>query len=192
MMVKEKMSKLFTKKRRIDALSDFESRLELTLQKKKLKKKELEQKYYDFDFKPQTNKKRINIYSKKLPKKVVNTIKKKEKQSIMKKKRKSEEKALNETIRKKMNGKRGKVSRKKNEVKVEQVEVRKVEMREEIIGNENNGHKNQIIFDRDSDFETEERIIESPEFNVNEGPLVKMDEEDDVELKVVTVIRKDN
>ena len=75
MMVEEKMSKLFTKKRRVAALRDFGMRLEMTLQKKKLKKKNLEKKYYDYDFKPRTNKKRINIYKIKLPAKPVTTRK---------------------------------------------------------------------------------------------------------------------
>ena len=105
MMMKEKMSTLFTKNRRIAALNDFEMRLEMTLQKKKLKKKILEDKYYDFDFKPRTNKRRINIYSKKIPDNVLNTIKKKTKPKKKLKRIRSTEDSLNKTIRKKIKSK---------------------------------------------------------------------------------------
>lgn len=64
------MSKLFTKKRRVGAKEDFQMRVEMTLQKQKLKKKELIKKYYNYDFKPQINKKRININPKNLHKNV--------------------------------------------------------------------------------------------------------------------------
>lgn len=63
-MLNHRMWKLNNKKKKMKQLSDFEVRLEMTLQKKKLKKKELEKKYYDYNFKPNTNKKRIKIYNK--------------------------------------------------------------------------------------------------------------------------------
>ena len=55
----EKMSKLFTKKRRVLAKNDFQDRVQMNLIKQKLRKKELEKKYYDFSFKPQINKKKF-------------------------------------------------------------------------------------------------------------------------------------
>ena len=69
-MESAKMSKLFTKDRRVMAKADFDSRLELTLQKKRIKQKQLEKKFYDFDFKPKINKRRININPKSLHKNV--------------------------------------------------------------------------------------------------------------------------
>jgi hypothetical protein len=63
-VMKHEMWKINNKRKKIQALSNFEMRLEMTLQKKKLKKKELEKKYYGYNFKPKTNRKRINIYNK--------------------------------------------------------------------------------------------------------------------------------
>lgn len=68
MMEKEKMSKTFTIDRRKEARHDFDSRMEFNLQKRKIKKKELEKKFYNYNFQPKINKKRINIYSSKAPK----------------------------------------------------------------------------------------------------------------------------
>lgn len=68
MIERERMSKTFTIDRRKEARSDFDSRLEFNLEKRKIKKKQLEKKFYDFDFKPKINKNRINIYSKTAPK----------------------------------------------------------------------------------------------------------------------------
>ena len=56
MVEKEKMSKLFTRERRIKARADFDQRVKYNLAKSKLKKKELQKKYYDYDFKPKINK----------------------------------------------------------------------------------------------------------------------------------------
>ena len=67
--------KINNRRKKKKKLSDFEMRLELTLQKKKLKQKELEKKYYGYNFKPKTNKKRLNIHNKKPKRKVKNTWK---------------------------------------------------------------------------------------------------------------------
>jgi hypothetical protein len=64
--------KINNRRKKKKKLSDFEMRLELTLQKKKLKQKELERKYYGYNFKPDINKKRINIH-KKPKKRIKNT-----------------------------------------------------------------------------------------------------------------------
>lgn len=70
MKEKEKMSRLFTRNRRKEAVEDFKTRMEMNKQKSKMKKAALEKKYYDFSFKPKTNHKRIKIYNKKLPRNV--------------------------------------------------------------------------------------------------------------------------
>ena len=70
MIESEKMSKLFTKDRRRQAKSDFMDRTMFNLEKQKINKKKLSDKYYNYNFKPQINHKRINIYSKKLHKNV--------------------------------------------------------------------------------------------------------------------------
>ena len=57
-VMKHQMWKLNNRKRKKKKVSDFEMRLEMTLQKKKLRKKELEKKYYDYKFKPKTNKRK--------------------------------------------------------------------------------------------------------------------------------------
>lgn len=67
MIEKEKMSKTFTTDRRKEARVDFDSRLEFNIQKRKIKKKQLEKKIYNYDFKPKINKNRINIYSSTAP-----------------------------------------------------------------------------------------------------------------------------
>jgi hypothetical protein len=70
MIENEKMSKLFTKERRKQAKNDFMDRTMFNLEKQKINKKKLKDKYYNYNFKPQINQKRINIYSKKLHKNV--------------------------------------------------------------------------------------------------------------------------
>ena len=70
MIEKEKMSKLFTKERRKQAKNDFMDRAMFNLEKTKIKKAKLKDKFYNYNFKPQINQKRINIYSKKLHKNV--------------------------------------------------------------------------------------------------------------------------
>jgi hypothetical protein len=67
MIEKEKMSKTFTIDRRKEARTDFDSRLEFNIQKRKIKKKQLEKKIYNYDFKPKINKTRINIYNSTAP-----------------------------------------------------------------------------------------------------------------------------
>ena len=62
-----KMSKLFTRDRRKDAKTDFDQRRDFNLHKKEAHKKELEDRFYNFDFQPKINKKRININPKNLP-----------------------------------------------------------------------------------------------------------------------------
>ena len=91
---REQMSKLFTKSRRKKAKKQFKSRLEMTLQKKKIKKRELEKKYYDYNFKPNTNKKRINIYSRTLPDNVIRELEKKKELKLKKKIREQQETAF--------------------------------------------------------------------------------------------------
>lgn len=61
----EKMSKLFTKKRRITAKTDFQDRVQMNLIKKKQKMKDLENKFYNFSFKPKTNRKKTSKIKKK-------------------------------------------------------------------------------------------------------------------------------
>lgn len=56
MVEKEKMSKLFTKNRRIKARADFDQRVKYNLEKARVKKKELQKKYYNYDFTPKINK----------------------------------------------------------------------------------------------------------------------------------------
>lgn len=70
MIEQEKMSKLFTKDRRRQAKLDFMDRTQFNIEKQKLNKQRLQQKYYDFDFKPEINQRRINIYGTKLHKNV--------------------------------------------------------------------------------------------------------------------------
>jgi hypothetical protein len=70
MIESEKMSKLFTKDRRKKAKNDFMDRTVFNLEKQKMNKKRLQEKYYNYDFKPEINRKRINIYDKKLHKNV--------------------------------------------------------------------------------------------------------------------------
>lgn len=77
MIERERMSKTFTMDRRKEARSDFDSRMEFNLQKRRIKKKQLEKKFYDYDFKPKINKNRINIYSKNAPKVTVKARRKK-------------------------------------------------------------------------------------------------------------------
>lgn len=72
---KEKMSHTFTKNRRVKAKGDFQRRLEFNSQKRKMKKRELEKKYYNYDFNPKINQKRININPKNLPSHVYKTKK---------------------------------------------------------------------------------------------------------------------
>lgn len=62
MIEREKMSKLFTRDRRQKAKNDFMDRAMFNVEKQKLNKKKLQEKYYNYDFKPQINKNRINIY----------------------------------------------------------------------------------------------------------------------------------
>jgi hypothetical protein len=76
MIESEKMSKTFTIDRRKEARQDFDSRMEFNLEKRKVKKKQLEKKFYNYNFKPKINKNRINIYSSKAPKVVVKKNKK--------------------------------------------------------------------------------------------------------------------
>ena len=70
MIEQGKMSKLFTKDRRKQAKDDFKDRVEYNIQKKKHKKKELQKRFYNYDFKPSINKRRINLNPKKLHKNV--------------------------------------------------------------------------------------------------------------------------
>ena len=70
MIENEKMSKLFTKDRRQKAKNDFIDRAMFNQEKSKIKKAKLKEKFYDFNFKPEINHKRINIYSKKFHKNV--------------------------------------------------------------------------------------------------------------------------
>lgn len=70
MIEQEKMSKLFTKDRRQKAKIDFMDRTMFNLEKQKLNKQKLHKKYYDYDFRPEINHKRINIYAPKLHKNV--------------------------------------------------------------------------------------------------------------------------
>ena len=63
MREKEKMSKLFTKERRKQAKSDFMDRTMFNLQKQKINKEKLKEKFYNYNFQPEINKKRIDIYS---------------------------------------------------------------------------------------------------------------------------------
>jgi hypothetical protein len=70
MIESEKMSKLFTKTRRKQAKNDFMDRTQFNLEKQKINKKKLKEKFYNYNFKPQINHKRINIYSNKLHKNV--------------------------------------------------------------------------------------------------------------------------
>lgn len=70
MIEKEKMSKLFTKDRRQKAKIDFMDRAMFNLEKQKIKKAKLKEKFYDYKFKPEINQKRINIYSKKFHKNI--------------------------------------------------------------------------------------------------------------------------
>ena len=90
----EKMSKLFTKSRRTEAKKHFKSRLEMNQQKAKIKKRQLEKKFYDFDFKPKTNKKRIDIYARNLPSKVIQELEKKKQLKLKKKIREQQETAF--------------------------------------------------------------------------------------------------
>lgn len=59
---KHRQWKMKHRKNNKKKVSDFNSRLELNQRKKELRRKELEKKYYGFDFKPKTQKKKINIY----------------------------------------------------------------------------------------------------------------------------------
>jgi hypothetical protein len=95
---REKMSKLFTKSRRTEAKKQFKSRVEMNLQKQKLRKKKLEKKYYDYDFKPKTNKRRIDIYSRAMPLKVVKELEKKKELRLKKKIRQQQETAFGTKI----------------------------------------------------------------------------------------------
>lgn len=88
------MSKLFTKSRRNEAKKQFKTRMEFNLQKKKVKKKQLERKYYNLDFKPKTNRKRIDIYSRAMPSKVVRELEKKKELRMKKKIREQQETAF--------------------------------------------------------------------------------------------------
>ena len=190
LMVEEQMSKLFTKKRRIEALSDFEMRLEMTLQKKKLKKKALEKKYYDFDFKPRTNKKRINIYSKTLPSSVVATLKKKKRES--KHQKISKEKNLNQTIRKKIAPRKSRKAKKSKQAKkVSEVKNEIIQNTTDDLGNDEENKQNQgNIFkdDNDQSFEKESNAVEL--VNQEISPMKMENEEEEVQLEVVTVKHK--
>jgi hypothetical protein len=87
----EKMSKLFTKSRRTEGKKQFKNRVEMNKQRAKIKKKNLEKKYYDFDFKPKINKKRINIYSRNMPSNVIKELEKKKELKLRKKIRQQQE-----------------------------------------------------------------------------------------------------
>ena len=66
----------------------------MNIQKQKIKKKKLEQKYYDYDFKPRTNKKRIDIYARTLPSNVIKELEKKKELRLKKKIRQQQEDAF--------------------------------------------------------------------------------------------------
>ena len=78
MIQRGKITKLYSQEKRKQAKKDFKERIEYHLQKKKLKRKELEEKMCVYNFKPRINKKRINLNPKKLHKNVYrkNSIKK--------------------------------------------------------------------------------------------------------------------
>lgn len=188
-MIEEKMSTLFTKQRRVNALKDFQARLEMTLQKKKLKKKELEKRFYDYDFKPKTNKKRINIYNNKVPAKVKNTLKKKQKTSRAK--NRVYKKAVNQmTIKKSYKKNAPKKSENSNSMNLADDDTQNIKIQKQLVmgdrlevnedaevGEEDAEYKEKL-FEMDSDKKDEQ--VESPQFNVSEQPLVEMDEEDDI------------
>ena len=63
-LLKHQIWKINNKRRKMEALNNFEMRRELAIQRKKKKKKELEEKYYGFDFQPRINKKRKYLFEK--------------------------------------------------------------------------------------------------------------------------------
>lgn len=82
MIEQGKMSKLFTKDRRKKAKSDFMDRTMFNLEKQKINKQKLQKKYYDYNFQPEINQKRINIYAPKLHKNVYQRTFKTKKQEL--------------------------------------------------------------------------------------------------------------
>jgi hypothetical protein len=181
LMIEEKMSTLFTKERRVEALKDFQSRLELTLQKKKLKKKELEKRFYGYDFKPKVNKKRIDIYKNNLPAKVVKTLKKKQRLSnarhgnLKKTARKNKKPYMRKKKTNSHQNKTKKIIIQKQLVMGDRIEAEPTKENLELVNGV--GNHDEKLFEMSSEKKGQ---VESPEFNVSERPVVEMDTEDDL------------